>query len=92
MEIFHIHIVPMKHTQTTFSMSASLLLAAINFATRNTDMPPPSATLCCRRKRIIRAEGVISKSKFLKTPFFVRYVSSYSFNNSSESRFRSSVL
>jgi hypothetical protein len=70
MEIFHIHIVPMKHTQTTFSMSASLLLAAINFATRNTDMPPPSSTLCCRRKRIIRAEGVLSKSKFLKTPGF----------------------
>ena len=44
------------------------MLAAINFATRNTDMPPPSATLCRRRKRIIRAEGVLSKSKFLKTP------------------------
>jgi hypothetical protein len=45
------------------------LLAAINLATRNTDMPPPSATLCRRRKRIIRAEGVLSKSKFLKTRF-----------------------
>jgi len=45
------------------------MLATINFATRNTDMPPPRVTLCRRCKRIISAEGVLSKSKFLKTPF-----------------------
>lgn len=44
------------------------MLAAVTFATRNTDMPPPSTKLCRRCKRIIRAEDAHTKLKLVKTP------------------------
>jgi hypothetical protein len=43
-------------------------------------IPPPGTVLCRHSivfgmsvQNLIRAEGVLSKSKFLKTPYFVHY-------------------
>ena len=51
------------------SRDRCLMLAATNSATCGNMMPPRIATLCRQCKHIIRAQGVLSTSKFPKTPF-----------------------